>query len=99
MATKEKIPATHPGTILKEEFLEPYDLSQSELARRLHVDKRRINELVHGQRSITADTANRLAAFFGTTVAFWLNLQNRYEIDLAEDEADEIRKEVQPLQP
>ena len=98
MDTQKKIPATHPGEILRVEFLDPLGLSQSELARQLHVDKRRVNELVHGKRAVTADTANRLAAFFGTTAAFWLNMQTRYELDIAEDEAKAIREQITPYE-
>lgn len=96
MPTEKKIPATHPGTILREEFLDPLGLSQSKLARRLNVDKRRVNEVVHGQRAVTADTALRLAAFFGTSPGFWLNLQKQYELDVAQDDEERIRKEVKP---
>lgn len=96
MATEKKIPATHPGTILRVEFLDPMGLSQSELARRLNVDKRRINEVVRGRRAITADTALRLATFFGTSPGFWLNLQKQYELDVAEDDRERIQKEVTP---
>jgi addiction module HigA family antidote len=78
--------------------LEPLGLSQSELARQLHVDKRRVNELIHGKRAVTADTANRLSAFFGTTAAFWLNMQTRYELDVAEDKAEAIREQITPYQ-
>jgi len=93
-----KIPPTHPGEILSEEFLQPFGLSQRELARRLDVEPRRVNELIHGKRSITADTALRLARLFGTTPAFWLNLQMRYELDVAEEDADAIRDQVEPLE-
>ena len=96
MATEKKIPPTHPGTILRMEFLDPMGLSQSELARRLNVDKRRVNEVVRGRRAITADTALRLATFFGTSPGFWLNLQKQYELDLAEDDRERIQKEVTP---
>ena len=99
MATEErKIPLTHPGDILRIEFLEPLGMSQSELARRIKVDKRRVNEIVRGKRAVTADTAIRLATFFGTTPGFWLNMQKGYELDLAEEQADETRREIQPLE-
>ena len=71
----------HPGKILEQEFLMPLELSQNELARQIGVPPRRINEIVHGRRSITADTAIRLGMAFGTTAQFWLNLQSRYELD------------------
>jgi len=72
----------HPGTILLEEFLQPFGLSQYRLAKSISVPPRRINEIVHGKRSITADTALRLARFFGTTERFWLNLQVRYDLEV-----------------
>lgn len=72
----------HPGVILLEEFLEPFNISQYRLAKSISVPPRRINEIVHGKRSITADTALRLARFFGTTARFWLNLQVRYDLEV-----------------
>jgi addiction module HigA family antidote len=72
----------HPGVILLEEFLEPFRISQYRLAKSISVPPRRINEIVHGKRSITADTALRLARFFGTTERFWLNLQVRYDLEV-----------------
>jgi addiction module HigA family antidote len=96
MKTK-KLPPIHPGEILREEFLEPMGISQYRLAKSLAVPPRRINEIVLGKRAITADTAIRLACYFGTTPQFWMNLQGRYELDVAEDRnADRIRKEVHP---
>lgn len=73
----------HPGSILKEEFMEPYSLSARKLAEALHVPVTRISELVRGRRGITADTAIRLSRFWGTSAEFWLNLQKRYELDMA----------------
>ena len=75
----------HPGEILMEEFLEPLGISQYRLAKDISVSPRRINEIVHGKRSITADTALRLAKFFGTTERFWLNLQVRYDLEIEKD--------------
>jgi addiction module HigA family antidote len=75
----------HPGEILQEEFLRPLGLTQYRLARDVSVPPRRINEIVHGTRAISADTALRLARFFGTTELFWLNLQAAYDLDLARD--------------
>ena len=75
----------HPGEILFEEFLKPMELSQNALARGLGVPPRRINEIVHGTRRVTADTALRLGRFFGTTPEFWLGLQMDHELDLASD--------------
>ena len=87
----------HPGEILREEFLEPMGISQYRLAKSLAVPPRRINEIVLGKQAITADTAMRLARYFGTTPQFWMNLQNRYDLDVAEDRnADRSRKEVHP---
>lgn len=71
----------HPGEILSKEFLEPLGLSQNELARRIGVPPRRVNEIVLEKRGITADTAMRLSKFFGTSAQFWLNLQSEYELD------------------
>ncbi|MBD3854645.1 MAG: HigA family addiction module antidote protein [Acidobacteria bacterium] len=75
----------HPGEILMEEFLGPLGVSQYRLAKDISVSPRRINEIVHGKRSITADTALRLARFFGTTERFWLNLQVRFDLEVEKD--------------
>ena len=75
-------PPIHPGEILLQEFLEPMELSQYRLAKDISVPPRRINEIVHGKRAITADTALRLARYFGTTERFWLNLQTRYVLEV-----------------
>ena len=80
-----KPPAIHPGKILLEEFLNSLGISQYQLAKDISVPPRRINEVVHGHRSITADTALRLARYFGTSERFWLNLQTRYDLDLEKD--------------
>ena len=93
----KKLPPIHPGEILREEFLEPMGISQYRLAKSLAVPPRRINEIVHGKRAITADTAMRLARYFGTSPQFWMSLQGRYDLDVAKDpNADRIRKEVHP---
>jgi len=84
MASK-KLPPIHPGEILMEEFLEPLDISQYRLAKDISVPPRRINEIVHGLRSVTADTALRLAKYFGTSERFWLNLQTRYDLEREKD--------------
>jgi len=76
--SKRELPPIHPGEILIEEFLEPMEISQYRLAKDISVDPRRINEIVHGQRSITADTAFRLGRYFGMSPQFWLNLQPIY---------------------
>lgn len=89
------IPPVHPGEILKEEFLDPYGLSQYELAKRLGVPAPRINAIVLGKRSISADTALRLARFFENAPEFWLNLQNHYDLTRAANEAgDEIDRAI-----
>ncbi len=81
----KKLQPIHPGEILMEEFLKPFNLSQYKLAKDISVPPRRINEIVHGTRSVTADTALRLAKFFGTTAQFWLNLQSHYELEVQEE--------------
>jgi len=80
-----QLPPIHPGEILMEEFLEPMGISQYRLAKDISVPPRRINEIVHGNRSITADTALRLGRFFGMSPQFWLNLQTRYDLEVTED--------------
>lgn len=82
---KKILEPIHPGEILFEEFLEPMGLSQYRLAKGLSVPPRRINEIVHGKRRITADTALRLARFFGTSESLWLNLQSRYDLEVERD--------------
>lgn len=79
------LPPIHPGEILLEEFLKPMDVSQYRLAKAISVPSRRINEIVHGKRAITADTALRLSRFFGMTDRFWMNLQTRYDIEVEKD--------------
>jgi len=94
----KKINPVHPGEVLLEEFLKPLELSQNHLAIKIGVPARRINEIVLGKRRVTADTALRLARFFGTTPKFWLGLQTDYDLDLAEDQTGaRIRREVQAL--
>jgi len=82
---KKMMNPIHPGEILMEEFLGPLGVSQYRLAKDISVPPRRINEIVHGKRSITADTALRLARFFGTTERFWLNLQVRFDLEVEKD--------------
>ncbi len=92
------MPPIHPGEILLEEFLEPLGLSQYRLSKDISVSPRRINEIVHGKRAISADTALRLARYFATTERFWLNLQMRYDIELEKDHLGErLEAEVQVL--
>ena len=87
---KKMMDPVHPGEILMEEFLEPLGVSQYRLAKDISVPPRRINEIVHGKRSITADTALRLARFFGTTERFWLNLQVRYDLEVEKDRLEDV---------
>ena len=87
----------HPGEILFEEFLQPMGISQYRIAKSISVAQRRISEIVHGKRSVTADTALRLGRFFGMEAQFWLNLQSRYDLQRAEIELDQrLDKEVKP---
>jgi addiction module HigA family antidote len=90
MMAKKLMDPIHPGEILMEEFLEPLGVSQYRLAKDISVPPRRINEIVHGKRSITADTALRLARFFGTTERFWLNLQVRYDLEVEKDRLEDV---------
>lgn len=93
-----KLPPIHPGEILNEEFLKPLRISQYRLAKAINVPPRRINEIIHGTRSITADTALRLARYFGTTERFWLNLQSRYDLEVEKDRlGSRLVKEVTVL--
>ena len=93
----ETIPPIHPGEILMEEFLEPLEVSQNRLAVAIGVPPRRINEIVHGKRRITADTALRLARYFGTTDRFWLNLQTRYDLEVEKDKLGTTLDQIEPL--
>jgi addiction module HigA family antidote len=93
-----KLAPIHPGEILREEFMKPRDLSQNALARALNVPPRRINEIVLEKRGITADTALRLARFFGTSAEMWTGLQADYDLRLARhDKARVIERDVEPL--
>src|SRR6266481_1778357 len=92
---RQKLPSVHPGEILREEFLSPLGLSQYRLAKDLSVPPRRINEIVRGSRAVTADTALRLARYFGTSERFWLNLQARYDLEIEKDRlGDRLEREV-----
>ena len=98
MANEEKLRPVHPGEVLMEDFLKPMGLSQSRVALAVGVHPRRINEIVLGKRGISADTALRLARFFGTSAELWLGLQKDYELDVATDEVgDQIDREVRTL--
>lgn len=93
--TARKLPPVHPGGILMEEYLLPMGISQYRLAKEISVPPRRINEIVHGKRSISADTALRLARFFGTTELFWASLQLDYDIEVEKDRlAGRLEREV-----
>jgi len=95
---KKKLNPIHPGEILLEEFLTPMEISQYRLAKDIHVPPRRINEIVHGKRAITADTALRLARYFGTSAEFWTNLQSTYELDVARQEiGGKLEKEIESV--
>jgi addiction module HigA family antidote len=92
---RSKIPPIHSGEILRDEFLIPLCLSQYRLAKDTKVPPRRINEIVRGSRAISADTALRLARYFGTSERFWLNLQTRYDLEVEKDRlGDRLRREV-----
>ncbi len=82
---KNKLEPIHPGEILLEEFLKPMDISQYRLAKSISVPPRRINEMIQGKRGISSDTALRLARFFGTSERFWMNLQAKYDLEIAKD--------------
>jgi len=97
MRTHRKLPPIHPGEILREDFLEPLGMNMNALATALHVPANRVGQIVAGDRSITAETALRLGRFFGTTPEFWLNLQQRYDLDIARDQYEqEIATQVRP---
>ena len=87
----------HPGEVLMEDFIEGFGITQHKLAVAIGVPPRRINEIVHGKRGITADTAMRLSRYFGTTPVFWMNLQMRYELDRAEDALGDTLSGIVPL--
>jgi len=96
---KKKLPLIPPGEILLEEFLKPLGLTQYRLGKSLNVPPRRINEIVHGKRAITANTALRLARFFGNSERFWLNLQMTYDLEREKDNLeDRLKKEVRVLE-
>lgn len=95
MNKEEKLQPVHPGEVLLEEFLQPMGLSQNQLALSIRVPARRINEIIHGKRRITADTALRLARYFSMSPQFWLGLQMDYDLDIAEDTlGEQLDREV-----
>lgn len=98
--SSKKMDPLHPGEILLQEFLKPMNLSQNRLALDIRVPARRINEIVHGKRRITADTALRLAKYFNMSPQFWLGLQMDYDLDVAEDQiGDRLDHEIREYQP
>jgi addiction module HigA family antidote len=97
MVTDTIMPPVHPGEILLTEFLEPLGVSQYQLAKAVDVPARRINEIVHGQRRISADTALRLSRYLGTSERFWLNLQARYDLEIEKDRLGTALDVIQPL--
>ena len=97
MAADSVMAPVHPGEILLEEFLTPLAVSQYKLAKEIGVPARRINEIVHGQRRISADTALRLARFFGTSERFWINLQARYDLEVEKDRLGDALEGIRPL--
>ncbi len=89
---QERLPPIHPGEILNEEFLLPMNVTQYRLAKAIGVDARRIHSIVHGERSITAETALLFSRFFGNSATFWMGLQSQYDLEVAEDRlADRLR--------
>ena len=95
---RKKFPPIHPGEILLEEFLKPMGISQYRVSKDIGVPARRINEIVHGKRSITADTALRLARYFRMSERFWMNLQSRFDLEVEKDKLGRrLEKEVHPV--
>ena len=97
MTTATTMPPIHPGEVLMEEYLEPLGITQHRLAIAIGVPPRRINEIVHGKRRITADTALRMARYFGTSERFWMNLQGRYDLEMERDRLVDKLDEITPL--
>ena len=95
---KKTMEPIHPGEVLLEEFLEPLGVTQHRLAVSIDVPPRRINEIVHGKRGISADTALRLARFFGTSDRFWLNLQSRFDLEVERDQLGSVLDAITPLE-
>lgn len=92
------MPPISPGEILKEEFMDPAGITQNALGRAIKIPPGRINEIIHGKRVITADTALRLGAYFGTTPGFWMNLQTHYELEMAKDSIGAVLVAIRPAQ-
>lgn len=98
--TSAKLPPVHPGEILLEEFMVPSEITQYRLSKDIGVHPRRINQIVHGNRAVTADTALRLSRYFGTSERFWMNLQIRYDLEVEKDRlGDRLENEVKKLAP
>jgi addiction module HigA family antidote len=95
----KKLPPIHPGEILKEEFMEPYGLSANQLAARILVPPGRVSAICAGKRAITPDTALRLSALFGVSAEFWMNIQQRYDLEVAKDAAEALLPQIQKLKP
>ena len=99
MNEQQLLSPIHPGEILLEEFLQPMEISQYRLAKDINVSPRRINEIVHGKRGISANTALRLSRYFGLSERFWMNIQSKYALEIEKDRSGErIEKEVRLLQ-
>ncbi len=97
MSRAKKLPPIHPGEILLEEFLKPLGMSMNRLAQELRVPANRITQIVEGRRSITGETALRLARYFGTSAEFWLGMQKDYDLQVARDQFEaEVERQVQP---
>ena len=97
VASGGRLPPVHPGEILRDEFLTPMSLSVCRLAQSLNVSRPRLNDIVRGRRPVTIDTALRLGRYFGTTPAFWINLQTRFDLDVAERTMRrKIEREIEP---
>lgn len=93
----DKLDPVHPGAVLMEEFIGPLGVTQHKVAVAIGVPPRRINEILHGKRRISADTALRLARYFGTTDLLWINLPNRYDLEVERDNLGSTLDEIQPL--
>ena len=93
-----KLAPIHPGEVLMDDFIEPLGITQNKVAVEIGVPPRRINEIVHGKRRITADTALRLARYFGTSDLFWINLQNRYDLEIEKEALGESLDRIRPQQ-
>jgi len=96
---KSRIPNIHPGEILSEDFLKPMGISAYRLSKGANIDQTRISEIIRGKRSVTADTALRLARFFGNSPEFWLNLQGHYDLEQKKREMEKDLKKIRPYSP